>query len=272
MPRLASSTPARVDQPTGSKKSAKAGSATASATTRKASVAIPLANQIALRSTGASTSPSSRPCSRSATNARPRPSSAVKRIATQSSPSSASRDEPVGSAKWNTTRIAITNSSIAGSVSRARSSRRRSLPASVAVSPRYRDSRAGEAGPASSGRPRKPRLGKREPPAGERRDPVGIVRGDEDRPALAHPGKLTVEQFGARFVQAAERLVEDQQLGLVQERAAEGESLQLAARELGRPLAPRVPEGEALEQHPDPLAPLGHAVEPPVEVEVLERG
>ena len=134
MPRSASSTPATVAQPTGSKKSAKAGSATASATTRKASVAIAFASQIALRSTGASTSPSSRPCSRSATNARPRPSSAVKRIATQSSPSSASSEEPVGSAKWKTTRIATTNSSIAGSVSRARSSSRRSLRASVAVS------------------------------------------------------------------------------------------------------------------------------------------
>ena len=58
----------------------------------------------------------------------------MKRIATQSNPSSASREEPVGSAKWKTTRIATTNSSIAGSVSRARSSSRRSLRASVAVS------------------------------------------------------------------------------------------------------------------------------------------
>ena len=38
------------------------------------------------------------------------------------------------------------------------------------------------------------------------------------------------------------------------------------------PLVPGLPEPEALEQHPDPLAPLGNAVEPPVEVEVLERG
>ena len=32
-----------------------------------------------------------------------------------------------------------------------------------------------------------------------------------------------------------------------------------------------VPQAEALEQHPDPLAPLGHAVQPAVELEVLER-
>src|SRR4051812_39110463 len=96
--------------------------------------------------------------------------------------------------------------------------------------------------------------------------------GDEDRSALAHAGELTVEQLRALFVQAAERLVEDQQLGLVQQRAAECEPLQLPARKLGRALAARLPEAEALEQHPDPLAPLGHAVEPAVEVEVLEGG
>src|SRR5207247_884177 len=31
------------------------------------------------------------------------------------------------------------------------------------------------------------------------------------------------------------------------------------------------PEPEALEQHPDPLAPLGHPVEAAIEVEVLDR-
>ena len=34
---------------------------------------------------------------------------------------------------------------------------------------------------------------------------------------------------------------------------------------------PRLPEVEALEQHADPLAPLGDPVEAPVEVQVLER-
>src|SRR5213079_3537411 len=61
-------------------------------------------------------------------------------------------------------------------------------------------------------------------------------------------------------------------LGPVQHGPAEREPLQLAARELGRPLPPRLPEAEALQQHPDPLAPLGYAVEPAVEIEVLERG
>src|SRR5213079_1785783 len=61
-------------------------------------------------------------------------------------------------------------------------------------------------------------------------------------------------------------------LGPVQHGPAEREPLQLAARELGRPLPPRLPEPEALEQHPDPLAPLGYAIEPAVELEVLECG
>src|SRR5581483_584638 len=53
---------------------------------------------------------------------------------------------------------------------------------------------------------------------------------------------------------------------------AERQPLQHPPREGIRPLVARVPQAEPLEQHPDPLAALGHAVEPAVEVEVLERG
>src|SRR5436190_9425886 len=88
---------------------------------------------------------------------------------------------------------------------------------------------------------------------------------------LAHPGELAVEQRRALLVEPGKRLVEDQQVGLVQERPAEREPLQLATRQRRGPLAPRVPQPEAFEQHPDPLAPLGDTVEPAVEVEVLER-
>ena len=59
---------------------------------------------------------------------------------------------------------------------------------------------------------------------------------------------------------------------IVEQDAAEREPLRHPARVRRDPVAPRVPEAEALEQHPDPLAPLGHAVQPAVEVEVLERG
>ena len=61
---------------------------------------------------------------------------------------------------------------------------------------------------------------------------------------------------------AGVRLVEDEQVGLVEQRPAEREALRHAARVGGDPLVSRVPEPEALEQHPDALPPLGHAVEP----------
>ncbi len=55
-------------------------------------------------------------------------------IATQSSPFAASSELFFGSAKWKTTSAEMTKSSIAGSVSRARSSSIRSLRASTATS------------------------------------------------------------------------------------------------------------------------------------------
>ena len=85
-------------------------------------------------------------------------------------------------------------------------------------------------------------------------------------------GELTVEQRRALLVERAERLVEHEQLGVVEQRPAEREPLEHPARERVGALVAGVPEPEALEQHADPLAPLGHAVEPAVEVEVLERG
>jgi hypothetical protein len=68
------------------------------------------------------------------TNARPRPSSAVKRIAIQSRPVVSSLDGVPGNAKWKITNVAATKRSIAGSVSRARSSSSRSLRASAPTS------------------------------------------------------------------------------------------------------------------------------------------
>ena len=72
-------------------------------------------------------------------------------------------------------------------------------------------------------------------------------------------------------VECGERLVEHEKLGLVQERTAESEPLCHAARVRRDTFGANVPEAEALEQHADPLPPLGHAVETPVEIEVLER-
>ena len=55
-------------------------------------------------------------------------------VAIHKRPNAASLPLPLGSAKWNTTSAATTNRSIAGSVSRARSSRSRSLRASALTS------------------------------------------------------------------------------------------------------------------------------------------
>src|SRR5690242_13293697 len=96
--------------------------------------------------------------------------------------------------------------------------------------------------------------------------------GDDERGRRPKLGELAVEERRTLVVERAERLVEEQQVGVVQQRAAERKPLEHPARErLGAAVA-RLPEAEALEQHPDPLAPLGHPVEAAVQVEVLERG
>ena len=74
--------------------------------------------------------------SRSATNARTSASKAVKRSAIHSIPAAASRDESSESAKWKTTRAPTTKSSIAGTVSRERSSTTRSFRVSATTSER----------------------------------------------------------------------------------------------------------------------------------------
>src|SRR5436190_1635847 len=84
-------------------------------------------------------------------------------------------------------------------------------------------------------------------------------------------GQLTIQQLLALVVEAAVRLVQQEQAWFVQERSAEREPLQHPSRERARARVPDVPETETLEQHPGPLAPVGDAVEPAVEVEVLER-
>src|SRR5205807_6676829 len=66
--------------------------------------------------------------------------------------------------------------------------------------------------------------------------------------------------------------VEDEEVGIVQQRSAEGESLQHSARVRRRACMPLLPEAEAFEQHADPFPPLANAIQTPVEIEVLECG
>ena len=87
----------------------------------------------------------------------------------------------------------------------------------------------------------------------------------------ARSASSACEQLGALDVEPVERLVEEQQVGVVEKRPAEREPLEHPARERPGPLVPHSPEPEALEHRARTLAPLGQPVEPAVEVEVLER-
>src|SRR5206468_668123 len=148
------------------------------------------------------------------------------------------------------------------------SSSRRSFRASAVASPTVLTSTPSSARAATTPRPPDRFCGETrpvgcscegQPGGGERRHAAGVVGGEEKGRAAAALGELAVEQRGALVVERVERLVEDQQVGLVQEGAAEAEPLQHPAGEGAGALVSDVPEVEALEQHPDPLAPLGHA-------------
>ena len=84
--------------------------------------------------------------------------------------------------------------------------------------------------------------------------------------------ELSVEELGAGLVERRVRLVEYEKPRIVEQNTAEREALRHAARVRRYSLASSIPEPETLEQHSDPLAAFRHAVEPAIEVEVLERG
>jgi len=98
------------------------------------------------------------------------------------------------------------------------------------------------------------------------------VRGEQNRSGPAQLGELGVEQLRTGGVERGERLVEHEQLWLVQEHATQSEPLCHPARVRRNAVVPHVPQAETLEQHPGTLAPLQDVVEPAVQLEVLERG
>ena len=253
MPMLARATPATVPQPSPPKKSANAGSATSSVSTRNASTASDLPSQIALRSQGASSNPSISRCSRSATKARTSASIAVKRITIHKQ------------ACAHGLRVLRRHGEVEDDEARDDEEHHRGQRLAAAqleqhVLPRERG-RVVEVAPHAS-------VSEPLASAASRSGSWVATRHVAD---VAQLGQLAVEQVGARLVEGAVRLVEDQQLGVVEQRTAEREALRHAARERRHELSPHVPEAEALEQHADPLAPLRNRVQAPVEVEVLER-
>src|SRR5580765_5520021 len=80
-----------------------------------------------------------------------------------------------------------------------------------------------------------------------------------------------MQQIGALDVEPVERLVEQQEVGVVEKRAAEREPLEHPARKRSGPLVPDAPQPEALEHRAGALAALWKPVQAAVEVEVLER-
>ena len=104
----------------------------------------------------------------------------------------------------------------------------------------------------------------------EPREPIRVVRRDDDGALSREALELAVEQRRAVLVERGERLVQDEQVGVVEQRPAQREPLRHATRVRRHALVPRLPEREALEQHPDALAPLRNAIEPSEELEVLD--
>ena len=157
-----------------------------------------------------------------------------------------------GTTKWKTTSAETTNRSIAGTVSRARSSSSRSLRARTATSWRY--------------------ITQGKPHGGERFEPFRLVGADGDGTGAGLLRQLGVEQRGALAVEARERLVQQEQPRLVQECAAKRKPLPHSLRVRGDSFVANLPQPVALEQHPDALLALAHPIQAAVQLEVLERG
>ena len=91
-------------------------------------------------------------------------------------------------------------------------------------------------------------------------------------PARARVGDDLEGRLDADRVDAVERLVEQQHLGLVQGRQHHGEAAAHAVREAGGDAVGDVAELEALEQVASPLLPVVEAPQPGRELEVLPGG
>jgi hypothetical protein len=79
----------------------------------------------------------------------------------------------------------------------------------------------------------------------------GIVRDDDDRGAV---GVHAIEEVGhllpGVLIELPRRLVGEQQPGTIRQRAGDGHSLHLAARELRRPVMAAIAQADVVEQFP----------------------
>ena len=229
-----------------SSRSANAGTATTSSTTRKHEQRrAPWPRASPCGRSGASRKPSKPPCSRSATNRRLMPSIAANSSVTHSTPAASSPSTVSrSSAKWKSTN-AVTRTAPSPARSRACAARAAGPCAGArddAPSPVQLPMRSAS----TLGRGAR----ERRPPAAQPEHDVGlgqpagrVVAGDHARAPRARPisGSTSSAAAGSRL---RARLVEQQQLGVVQHRAAHGDALDHPARQRAHRLvgAPRQPD------------------------------
>ncbi len=193
------------------------------------SSAVALAAKRALRSIGASRIASKPPSSRSATKRRLTPSRAAKSSVAQSTPAARLPERLVRSRpKRKMTKVVVAKSAIAGSDCRVRSSARRSL-ARIVGEGGARGRHAGTALPPASSRSTWSASASKRSGSWLTMTRVRPGAGADQRPG----------QLAALGVEVGVGLVEQQQLGLVQDAAADRQALAHPGRELGDPLARR---------------------------------
>src|SRR5207247_45817 len=259
-------------------------------TIRYTSIATALATKSDVRSIGARSTASKPPCSSSATHRRLMPSMAAKSSVTTSTPAARSpctvgRSSP----KWKTMNVVTAKRLIPGTASSVRSSMRsslrRSAPSTLMAPPPRAKTKVSsgrkdavlarssverpDVGHADVGR-RRQQLGAAAAQAeGEigLGEPAGrVVAGDHARA----PGQQRADQSACGGVEVGARLVEQQQLGVVEDRARDRHPLHRAAAEVAHGLVGPALELQALEQLGDPL--LADAEQPRLEAQVLAPG
>src|SRR5215218_5876059 len=231
-----------------------------------------LAPKRTLRSIGARRIASKPPSSRSATKRRLMPSTAANSSVAQSTPAARLPERLVRSRpKRKMTKLVTAKRAIAGSDCRVRSSERRSLARIAAKAAREEVMRR----PPNLGRARsrdRRRLADAEPQhlVGLGQEALGVVGDDDAGPAAAGADQVA-GQLSALGVEVRVGLVEQQQLRLVQDAAADRQPLPHPGRELGDALVGAALDAGGGEQRGDPRLgrPAGDPMQPGVEAEVL---
>ena len=192
----------------------------------------PWRRRAAVRSIGARRIASKPPSSRSATKRRLMPRIAANSSVAQSTPAARLPESWVRSSpKRKMTKVVTANSAIAGSDCSVRSSARRSLPR-IAAKARREGVMTPDRGRDRSAGP-------------ELQHPVRLaaealrVVGDDDARTAGRRADQPPHQLAALGVEIGVGLVEQQQLGLVQDAAADRQALPHPRRELGDPLVGR---------------------------------